>query len=106
MYQTQHDFEEDKILRANTSYRALWASVLLQAIRDVDNKEERYEALDYLHSFSEKERSFNWICDMLDLDTERIRTLTLTHTGRRKLLGGNVGNRTLGVKRYKPQDTK
>lgn len=94
MHYSEPDFEEDKLARENAAYRGLWASVLLQAIRDMDSaeKEERRPALHYLYDNSEDPGSFNWVCTMLDLDTERIRSMTLSRDGRRKLVGRNIGN--------------
>ena len=102
-YQTAFDEDEDKLARANANYRGLWASVLLQAVRDLDSKEdtERQPAIAYVSDSELTPGSFNWICESLELDTERVRLMTFTRSGRRKLLGRNIGNtkqRTEGTK--------
>lgn len=94
MHYSEPDFEEDKLVRSNANYRGLWASVLLQAIRDIDSNEEneRQPAITYINSNSQCSGSFEWVCEMLDLDTERIRMMALSRAGRRQLLGRNIGN--------------
>lgn len=89
------EYDNDEILRANGDYRALWASVILQAVRDIDGSSlvERRIALNYINDTRTGPGSFEWICAMLDLDTDRIRTMTLSREGRRRLVGGNQGNR-------------
>lgn len=81
----------------DTAYRRLWAAVLCQAIKDVDDPKvkqtydpERDEALPPLYwifSHDESPHSMRWICDMLDLDYGKLQTMCMTRDGRKKLLG-------------------
>lgn len=89
------EYDNDQILREQAEYRALWASVILQAVRDMDGSSltERRIALNYINDTRTGPGSFEWICAMLDLDTNRIRTMTLSRDGRRRLVGANQGNR-------------
>lgn len=93
-YTPEPNYEEDRLVRANANYRGLWASVLLQAIRDVDSSErcDREPALTYINDSSAETGSFLWVCEMLDLDPDRIRMMSISREGRRQLLGRNVGN--------------
>ena len=76
--------------------RALWSAVLIQAIRDLDSKyaSERYLAKQYV--FSDPDRgpgSFGWVCYMLDLDPDAMRTIVMSKDGRSRI---KDKNRNLG----------
>lgn len=74
---------------------ALWAEVIRQAIRDIhvctgrsfEDRRLRNDALEWLNSQNDEPQSFLWICDMLDLDANKIRMMSLTREGRNRLLG-------------------
>ena len=72
--------------------RALWSAVLIQAIRDLDGKyqSERFQAKQYV--FFDADRgpgSFGWVCHMLDLDPEAVRTIVMTKAGRSRIKDKN-----------------
>lgn len=78
--------------------RQLWASVISQAICEIDlrsDKALRAEAVRWINSNSTHERSFVWICQMLDLDHQRIRMMCLTRQGRKQLTGRLFSRRPL-----------
>jgi hypothetical protein len=63
--------------------RGLWASVLDQAIQDAseiygpDQKNIQYEteqAISWVERESEELQSFCWVCDILDLNKDRVKT--------------------------------
>jgi len=65
--------------------RQLWASVISQAICDVDLRGDRVvraQAVRWLNSDAQNEGSLRWICDMLDLDADRIRMRCMSRTGK------------------------
>lgn len=74
------------------NYRALWSAVLLTAINDCklrdvpyrkksDNpKELRGWAKAWVRYLGEEERSFNWICEMLQVSSEALRKYALEPT--------------------------
>jgi hypothetical protein len=97
MYQVHPDygFDNEHLLKTDSNYRSLWASVILQAIRDIDTCEnsDRDLALDYILDDREYIGSFTWICDVLNLDSTAIRQRALTREGRTMLVGRNQGNR-------------
>ena len=68
-----------------TPYNALWASVLFQAIRDMDTT-RRKTAASYIFSNRDDVGSMQWICAMLDLDYRRLQMLCTTREGRNKIL--------------------
>lgn len=94
-YTVDIDYEQNPLNAEHSEYRVLWASVLLQAVRDMDSRYlgEREQALNYLYSRRTDIGSFNWVCDALDLDRDHIQQMAVTRSGRSKLIGNNVGNR-------------
>lgn len=78
--------------------RQLWASVISQAICDVDLRGDRVvraQAMRWLNSDAQNEGSLRWICDMLDLDADRIRMMCMSRTGRKSLTGKLFSRRAL-----------
>ena len=72
--------------------RALWSAVLIQAIRDLDGKyqNERFQARQYV--FFDADRgpgSFDWVCYMLDLNPEALRTIVMSKHGRSRIKDKN-----------------
>lgn len=70
--------------------RALWASVLIQAIKDLDSYMDRKLAYDYI--FVEPDRGvgcFIWVCNVLGLDPEAVRTVVMTREGRARIKDKN-----------------
>jgi hypothetical protein len=74
-------------------YKRLWASVLIQAIKDIDTREggaqaikTRYEAKRWFFQKGNEEFSPSWICDILDLDINRLLNKCCTQEGRENLL--------------------
>ena len=71
------------------NYRALWSAVLLTALNDTklrdvaykkksDNpKELRSWARAWINYPGEEQGTFNWICEMLDVSSEALRTFAL-----------------------------
>ena len=60
------------------SERRLLASMLIEAMRDYVNKmdtDDRREARRWIASRSQAPFGYEWVCDMLELDAERIRLL-------------------------------
>ena len=60
------------------SERRLLASMLIEAMRDYVGKidtEDKQEARRWIASRSQEPFGYEWVCDMLDLDADRIRLL-------------------------------
>lgn len=70
----------------DSGYRALWAAVLYQAIRDADRGDGRGTAMDWIYAPRSGAGSMRWICDMLDLDYRKLQHLCMTRNGRSKVL--------------------
>lgn len=90
----------------------LWCAVILQAVVDIEgpkriahfgkkgkiktHERNHYKALElkfhcitaqeWIEDTACKRTSFQWICDQCDLDAKKIRSLTRTKEGRKKLL--------------------
>lgn len=70
--------------------RALWASVLTQAIRDLDSYVDQKVAYNYI--FMEPDRGvgcFVWVCNVLGLDPDAVRTVAMTREGRARIKDKN-----------------
>jgi len=76
--------------RNDEGYRALWATVIYQAINDIDSHTERRPAIDWVFSDRTDVGSMRWICDMLDLDYGKLLNLSMTREGRSKILKKEV----------------
>lgn len=70
-------------------YRALWAAVLVQAVRDMDDydKSVARSASDWVFSEDTSPTSFNWICSMLDIPAEEMQMKCITKRGRWEIVG-------------------
>lgn len=80
----------------DAAIRALWSSVIVQAIKDMDSRllGDCRVAKNWMYSeVGHTPGTFDWICQMLDLDADRIRTICLTRDGRKRLKNNNEGNR-------------
>ncbi len=78
--------------------RQLWASVISQAICDIDLRGDRVvraQAARWINSDSQEAGSLRWICDMLDLDAEKIRMRCMSRSGRKSLTGKLFSRRAL-----------
>ena len=71
---------------------ALWSAVVYQAVRDIDSHNERRPAINWVFSDNTGVGSMRWICDMLDLDYERLLLLASSRTGRKRILTGKWVN--------------
>jgi hypothetical protein len=72
--------------------RALWASVLVQAIKDLDGKYSTDRKLAYHYIFLEPDRgagSFLWVCGVLGLEPDALRTIVMTRAGRARIKDKN-----------------
>lgn len=63
----------------------IWAAVVHQAIKDIDQS-PRGAAADWMYSKRTSVGSMRWICDMLDLDYNKLLTLCMTRAGRAVIL--------------------
>lgn len=79
-----------EVERDDEGFRALWATVIYQAINDIDSHTERRPAIDWVFSERTDECSMRWICDMLDLDYGKLLNLSMTREGRSKILKKEV----------------
>jgi hypothetical protein len=64
--------------------RRLWAAVLYQAIKDLDEGES--PAINWVYARRNSAGSMRWICDMLDLDYSKLQMLCTTRDGRSMIL--------------------
>ncbi len=71
-------------------YRALWSSVLYLAIRDCNRKGNARAALHWIYAPHDEVGSLRWICDMLDLDYQKLQNICMTREGRSKILKSNM----------------
>ena len=76
--------------RNDEGYRALWSTVLYQAIHDIDSHTNRRPAIAWIFGPREDLGSMRWICDMLDLDYDKLISLSMTLEGRAKILKKEV----------------
>lgn len=74
--------ESDKLDDAGC--RRLWAAVMYQAIKDVDCGDSR--GINWVYSRRTGVGSMRWICDMLDLDYNKLSMLCTTRDGRSVIL--------------------
>lgn len=63
----------------------IWAAVVHQAIKDIDQS-PRGAAADWMYSKRTSVGSMRWICDMLDLDYYKLLNLCMTRAGRAVIL--------------------
>ena len=64
--------------------RRLWAAVLYQAIKDVDDG--KAPGINWVYARRNSVGSMRWICDMLDLDYGKLQMLCTTRDGRSMIL--------------------
>jgi hypothetical protein len=74
--------ESDKLDDAGC--RRLWAAVMYEAVRGVDRGEA--PAINWVYSRRTGVGSMRWICDMLDLDYNKLSILCTTRDGRSVIL--------------------
>ena len=72
----------------STPWTALWTSVLITAIEDMDSRNVETAALARCWLWDERTGvgSFLWICEMLDLDVQRLQIACRSEESRRALL--------------------
>lgn len=73
-------------------YRALWSAVMIQAIRDLSGRSSTDRTIAQNYIFEERcslPGSFDWICSMLGLEPNAIRTIVMTREGRARLQDRN-----------------
>lgn len=92
------------LVKTDESISALWAGVIHQAIADMDSPYSgvRQLAKDWMFSPKSDAGSFVWICDMIDLDADRIRLISTTRAGRKALKLKHLGQDTVNNRRSKP----
>jgi hypothetical protein len=74
----------------NAPYRRLWSAVVHQAVHDLDGGAANAAlARDWIYGGRRDAGSMFWVCDMLDLDYNKLLTLCMTREGRRKILRPN-----------------
>lgn len=78
--------QADDQLVNDQPYRGLWAAVLYSAIADLNRRSYDRGARNYVYNDETGPGSMRWICDMLDLDYDRLQMLSLTREGRRQIL--------------------
>lgn len=79
-------YTEPQFYSESNPCTALWAAVLVTAIHDLDDKVEWARTRNWLYDDSEEIGSFAWICDVLDLDANKIQIACLSREGRKELL--------------------
>ena len=67
-------------------YRALWAAVVYQAIADLNRIGYARRAKEWIYSDQQGVGSMRWVCDMIDLDYDRLQFLSMSREGRRQIL--------------------
>lgn len=88
----------------SSSYRALWAAVIIQAFRDLKSRSHhgdgtkedpavlRSRAFVWINErdpqYVNRPQSFRWICDMLDLDYRKLQLMSRTREGINRVLSG------------------
>lgn len=85
------------------NYRGLWSAVILQAFFDLKLRNEpmhlknkkalakvRAGALEFIYSERDAPRTFQWICDSLDLDANWLREMALTEEGIDRVISGRL----------------
>lgn len=80
--------KQPSLLKDSSPYRSLWASVVLNAIRDMDDrsKDIRAEATRWLYERKHTPQSFLWICLVLDIDPNPILQTCMTRRGRKAIM--------------------
>ena len=66
--------------------RALWAAMVYQAIADMNRVGYARKASEWIYSDQQGVGSMRWVCDMIDLDYDRLQMLSMTREGRRQIL--------------------
>ena len=68
------------------NYRALWASVILTALRDIQRNEGKISALNWIFSTEHGKGSMRWVCDVCNFDYYKLQHLAMSREGRRRIL--------------------
>ena len=68
------------------NYRALWASVILTALRDIQRNEGKISALNWIFSNEHGKGSMRWVCDVCNFDYDKLQHLAMSREGRRRIL--------------------
>ena len=79
---------QDEVTADATGCQALWAAVVVEAIKDMDDRVRfiSHQARDWIMSNETTPQAFLWVADMIDIDGPRIQTACLTRAGRMQLL--------------------
>lgn len=80
------------MLMNDDNCRALWASVMIQAIKDLDGKYSTDRKLAYHYVFLEPDGgagSFLWVCGVLGLEPDAVRAAVMTREGRARIKDKN-----------------
>jgi hypothetical protein len=68
---------EQNHINQSSPERDLWASVLDQAVNDLNDTIERPRAIAWFWSDNDYEGSFQWICMILDLEPVKVRQVVV-----------------------------
>ena len=71
------------ILNPSIPERTLWSAVLEQAIKDLDDSEERPKVMAWFRSSRSDEGAFEWICMTLSMEPGKVRQAVLRNQGMR-----------------------
>lgn len=76
-------------MRSTIPERRLWIAVIHQAIEDMDSprRELAVNAHQWFRRAGTRVRGLGWICDMLDLDMDKIQELVVADRSRRQFVG-------------------
>jgi len=66
--------------------RALWAAIVYQAVADMNRTGYARKAKEWIYSEHQGVGSMRWVCDMIDLDFDRLQFLSMSREGRRQIL--------------------
>ena len=77
---------DSQLVADDQPIRALWAAIVYQAVADMNRTGYARKAKDWIYSEHQGVGSMLWICDMIDLDYDRLQMLSMTREGRRQIL--------------------
>ena len=77
---------DSQLVADDQPIRALWAAIVYQAVADMNRTGYARKAKDWIYSEHQGVGSMRWVCDMIDLDYDRLQMLSMTREGRRQIL--------------------
>lgn len=77
---------DSQLVADDQPIRALWAAIVYQAIADMNRAGYARRASEWIYSDQQGVGSMRWVCDMIDLDYDRLQMLSMTREGRRQIL--------------------